>query len=105
MKFIERLDNFFIGLLIGIIFPAIIFWLYWLFRYHQIGFPMRFIKYLMNGYLLSNVIKICGLGNLGLFYLGLNKDLNRFNKGVIVSLVLYVGLIAYVNYYLEPEYI
>lgn len=105
MNWQQRIDNFFIGLLIGILFPAFIYMLYWLFLHHQISFPRRFTRYLMNGYLLSNVIKICGLGNLVLFYVGLNKGLDKFNKGVIVSVVLYVCLIAYVNYYLEPEYI
>jgi hypothetical protein len=105
MTWLQRLDNFFAGLLAGIIFPAVIYFFYWLFLHHQIGFPFRFTRYLMNGYLLSNVIKICGLGNLLLFYLGLNKGLDKFNRGVIVSVVLYVGLIAYINYYLEPEYI
>lgn len=105
MNRFERFDNFFIGLLAGILFPIIIFILYWLFFHHQISFPRRFIRYLTNGYLLSNVIKICGLGNILLFYLGLTGKIDRFSKGVICSIVLYVGLVAYVNYFLEPEYI
>lgn len=104
-NWIQRLNNFFIGLLIGIIFPAFVYMLYWLFFHHQIGFPMRFTRYLMNGYLLSNVLRLCGLANLLLFYFGLNKSLDRFNRGIVVSVVLYLGLIFYVNYYLEPEYI
>ena len=102
---LKRLDNFFIGLLIGILFPMLVFVFYWLLFHHQISFPKRFIRYLLNGYLLSNVVKICGLGNLLLFYFGLNKELDKFNRGVIVSVVLYVALIAYITYYHEPEYI
>jgi len=59
----------------------------------------------MGGYLLSNVIKICALFNLALFYGGLHYKLDRFNRGVIFSIIVYVGLIAYISYYLEPEYI
>jgi hypothetical protein len=105
MSWIQRLNNFFIGLLVGIVFPGIIFILYWLFFHHQISFPMRFIRYLVNGYLLSNVIKICGLANILLFYFGLTNKIDSFSKGIICSIFLYVGLIAYVTYYLEPEYI
>lgn len=98
-----KIDTWWAGLLIGLIFPLIVFFLYWLFLYHQISFPNRFIIYLLNGHLLSNVIKLCGLGNLVLFYFGLNKKHDKFSKGIIISILLYVALVAYVTYYHEPE--
>ena len=103
MNWIERLDNFWKGLLIGILFPMVMFFLYWLFFHSQLSFPRGFLRYLIGGQLLSNIIKICGLGNLLLFYFGLNKKIDNFSKGIILSVVLYVGLVAYVTYYLEPE--
>ena len=105
MNWIQKTDKFWIGLLTGIFFPAFIFTCYWLFAYHQISFPQRFIKYLMNGYLLSNVIKLCGLANLLIFYLGLTYKIDKFNKGVVISVLLYVALVAYICYYHEPEYL
>jgi hypothetical protein len=105
MNWIKRLDNVWLGLLIGLLFPALMFMLYWLFFHYQISFPRRFVKYLMDGYLLSNVIKICGLGNLLIFYLGLTYKIDKFSKGIIFSVLFYVLLVAYVTYYLEPEYI
>ena len=98
-----RLDKFWIGLVVGLLFPVFMFFLYWLFFHHQIAFPVRFVKYLLNGYLLSNVIKICGLGNLLIFYIGLNKKTDKFSKGIIVSVFFYVAMVAYVTYYYEPE--
>jgi hypothetical protein len=98
-----KIDTWWAGLLIGLIFPLIVFFLYWLFLYNQISFPGRFITYLLNGHLLSNVIKLCGLGNLVLFYFGLNKKCDKFSKGIIISILLYVALVAYVTYYHEPE--
>ncbi len=100
-----RLDSFWKGLLIGILFPMLLFFCYWLFFYHQIGFPTRFIKFLLFGHLLSNIIKLCGLGNLLLFYVGLNKKMDKFSKGIIVSVLIYVALVAYVTYFFEPELI
>ena len=105
MNWINKADRWWIGLVTGLLFPVVMFFLYWLFFHHAIGFPRRFVKYLINGYLLSNVIKICGLGNLLIFYLGLNYKIDKFSKGLIISVIVYVLLIAYVTYYLEPELI
>lgn len=105
MNWIKKLDNIWIGLLIGLLFPCFMFVMYWLFFHHQIDFPRRFIKYLMNGYLLSNVIKMCGLGNLLIFYFGLHNRIDKFSKGIVISVLFYVLLIAYVTYYHEPEFI
>ena len=103
MEWIKKLDSFWIGLLGGILFPMIMFAGYWLFFHHQIDFPRRFVRYLMIGQLLSNVIKICCLGNLAVFYFGLHYKIDRFNKGVVVSIVFYILLILYISYYHEPE--
>ncbi|MCW3077136.1 MAG: hypothetical protein JWO32_1745 [Bacteroidetes bacterium] len=103
MNWIEKLDNFWKGLAIGLVFPMIVFFFYWMFTQHQLSFPKGFLRYLMNGHLLSNVIKICGLGNLLLFYFGLTKKIDKFSKGIIVSLLIYVALVAYVTYFFEPD--
>lgn len=105
MEWTKKLDSFWIGLLAGILFPMLMFVGYWLILHHQIDFPRRFIRYLMNGQLLSNVIKICGLGNLAVFYFGLQYKIDQFNKGIVVSIVFYILLILYISYYHEPELI
>jgi hypothetical protein len=105
MAWTEKIDSFWKGLLIGLVFPLIVFFFYWMFFHHQLNFPRGFYRYLVGGQLLSSVIKMCGLGNLLLFYFGITKKLDNFNKGIIVSVVLYVGLVAYVSYYMEPELI
>jgi hypothetical protein len=105
MNWIEKLDSFWKGLLIGMLFPAVMFFFYWMFFHHQLSFPRGFLRYLMGGNLLSNVIKICGLGNLLIFYFGLTKKIDKFSKGVIVSVLFYVALVAYVTYFLEPDII
>jgi len=103
MSWTDKLDSFWKGLLIGMVFPLIFFFFYWMFFHNQLKFPQQFLRYLLGGHLLSSVIKICGLGNLLLFYFGLTKKLDKFSKGIIVSVLFYVGLVAYVTYYLEPE--
>src|SRR4051812_31548462 len=105
MNRIQKLDNVWIGLLMGLLFPLLMFLLYWLFFHHQISFPRRFVRYLLGGNLLSNVIKLCALGNLLLFYLGLSYKIDKFSRGIVFSVLFYVALIAYITYYFEPEYI
>lgn len=105
MNWIQKLDKWWIGILAGLIFPFFLFFLYWLFFYSYMNFPRGFVRYWIGGNILSQVIKICGLGNLIIFYIGLNKKIDKFNKGIIVSVVFYVLLIAYVTYYYEPELI
>lgn len=105
MNWLQKLDGFWQGLIIGLLFPFLMFFFYWMFFHHQLNFPRGFYRYLVNGHLLSNVIKVCGLGNLLLFYLGLTKKMDKFSKGIIVSVIAYVGLVAYVTYYMEPDII
>lgn len=105
MDWVHKLDNFWKGLIIGLIFPCIVFFFYWMIFHSQLNFPNGFFRYLMNGQLLSNVIKICGLGNLLLFYFGITKRIDKFSKGIITSVVIYTALVAYVSYFLEPTII
>ena len=98
-----KYDKRWIGVVFGLLFPFVLFTLYWLFLHNQISFPVRFVRYLLNGHLLSNVIKLCGLGNLLIFYLALNRKMNNFSMGVIYSVFAYVILVLYVTYYHEPE--
>ena len=103
MSMSARINTFWAGLLAGFVFPMVLFFFYWMFFHQQLGFPGRFIMYLRGGDMLSNVIKLCGLGNLLLFYLGLTRKYDSFTKGIIVSVLAYVLLVAYVTYYLEPN--
>lgn len=102
MNWVTKIDKWWIGILTGIVFPFLVFFLYWLIFYNYMSFPRGFVRYWMGGNTLSNVIKICGLGNLLIFYFGLNYKIDRFSKGIILSVVLYVILVFYVTYNYEP---
>jgi len=49
MSWKEKLDNFWKGLAIGVLFPALCFFCYWLFLYIYMDFPGIFVKYLFVG--------------------------------------------------------
>lgn len=102
-NWMDKINKWWMGALIGLFFPFIIYFFYWALFHHQLNFLFRFTHYLLKGYMLSNVIKMCGLGNLLMFYFGLNKRLDGFSKGIIMSVLFYVAMVAYVSYYFEPE--
>jgi hypothetical protein len=101
MNWKEKIDSFWKGLLIGILFPLVVFFCYWLFFYSYMNFPNAFIRYLKHGDMLSNAIKICAIGNLLLFYLFLNAKIDKATKGIITSVILYLGLVVYVMVVIE----
>ncbi len=101
MSWKEKLDGFWKGFAIGTFFPVFVFFCYWLFMYSYMAFPMRFIKYLIFGDVLSATIKMCALGNLLIFYFFLNAKLNSATKGIIASVFVYLALIIYVMFAIE----
>lgn len=101
MSWKEKLDSYWKGFAIGMLFPVFCFFCYWLFIYSYMDFPVKFVKYLMFGQMLSNTIKMCALGNLLIFYLFLNKHMNGAVKGIITSVLIYVALVFYVMYFHE----
>ncbi len=48
MTWIKRLDKVWIGFVIGLIFPGIIFVLYWLIFHSYMSFPTGFYSYLIG---------------------------------------------------------
>lgn len=98
----RHLDSFWKGLLIGTLFPGLMFFFYWMFFQSQLNFPSGLVRFLVRGHMLSDVIKLCGIANLLLFYFGINQKIDKFSKGVIVSVLLYVALVAYLMFYVEP---
>lgn len=101
MNWKEKTDGFWQGLAIGILFPVLCFFCYWLFRYSYMDFPSRFVSYLINGDMLGNTIKLCALTNLTFFYFFLNKGLNKAVKGIIVSMLIYLAMVVYVMIKIE----
>lgn len=96
-------DNLVLGFFVGLFTPFLTFVLYWLFCYHYISFPSRFIWFLKLGDMWEGVVKLCVLTNLLPFYLFLNKHKNRTAAGIISSTMLFVFYIIYLMYFASEE--
>jgi len=94
---LDKIDKIWVGLIVGLVFPAFCFFCYWLFFHSQLGFPGRFITYLRNGDMLQEVTIACILGNLIVFYLLLNKKAYDISRGMIYATFAYVGLVLFIS--------
>lgn len=94
---LDKIDKIWVGLVVGLIFPAFCFFCYWLFFHSQLSFPGRFITYLRNGDMLQEVTIACVLANLLVFYLLLNKKAYDISRGMIYATFAYVGLVLFIS--------
>ncbi|MGE0566488.1 MAG: hypothetical protein AB7O73_00950 [Bacteroidia bacterium] len=94
-----KYDKIWIGLIIGVIFPWIIFGLYYFLLHDRKEIQQDDIHYLLNQELLLNVFKICCGTNLLWFYIGLNKKMTNFTRGIIGSVLVYALIIAYLTFF------
>jgi len=95
---LQKINNFYIGFLTGLAFPLFLYSFYWLFFQQNIELDETDLHYFTNRELSLNIFKMCCGGNLILFYLGLNRKLTPFTKGIIGSVVVYALIIAYFTF-------
>jgi len=95
----SRLNKLWVGLILGIMLPIFCFSVYWLFFQRDIHFSEDDIRYLVNKELMINVFKMCCGSNLILFYLGINKRMVNFAKGIIGSVLIYALILAYLTFF------
>jgi ACR3 family arsenite efflux pump ArsB len=98
-----KFNSFWTGLCIGMLSPVVCFLLYWLFVYAYMSFPVRFITYLITGNMLSNVLKVCTLGNLIWFYLSMKKNADAASKGILTSVFVYLIIVLWISYAIEID--
>ena len=93
----DKLDKIWVGLLLGLVFPAFCFFCYWLFAHSQLSFPYGFLRYLRLGDMLQEVAIVCVGLNLLVFYLFLNKKIYALSKGMMYATFVYVALVFYIS--------
>jgi hypothetical protein len=76
---------------------------YWLWSYKFMHF-IPFIKFLLSGRVLSAVISLCLIPNLGLFFLFYNYRIDRSARGMILGMLLYGFLIVYLKIWVEHSW-
>lgn len=90
----KKLDNILIGTVVGIVVPMIGVYIYFL----SFNFPedfSSFIRTTIDNRYIGTILKLAVLGNLLFFLLGLQFNLMKYCRGIILSTFIYAGIIVY----------
>ena len=80
------------GILIGLIVPVLVFFLFYFFTFHQ---KISFSSMLGSPGLLAKMVSMSLIGNLAVFIYGLKKlDLELTARGILLSTFIYGLLIG-----------
>jgi hypothetical protein len=82
------IDNIYIGLTIGIMFPILVFYLYYLAKYSSIEFS-TYLRNLHTYRILFKIMSLCVLTDLPAFYLLMQFKHMRAARGVVMACFVY----------------
>lgn len=98
-KLKDRLpDNAWVGLLVGLLFPVISFFIYYGINYSYMSIE-GLVRYFVLGNVLTHVVSLCALTDLGVFYLFIQFEKYRSSRGIILSVFLYTAFVVYLKYF------
>lgn len=96
-----RLNNFILGTISGLLLPFISLLIYWLWSFKYMNFIPQFFKFLLMGRVLSAVLSLCLIPNLGMFFLFINKEYYKTTRGIILSTLVYGFIIVALKTWVE----
>ena len=99
MKPKSKYNNVWLGLALGLIIPFITIIIFSLFKSADNNF-IEFIEFALSISALSNILSLCALPNLAIFYLFLNKELYYSVRGVIFATLILAILVVITRYFL-----
>ena len=92
----KKFDHILVGSALGLIAPVIVLYVFYLVRYHNMGFRHFLGMVGMEG-TFSPRISLCVIVNLLIFYLFIWTNRYYSARGVILSTFLYAGLVIYIK--------
>lgn len=101
---LSRFNNFVLGIVCGLLLPIISVLTYWLWSFKYMNFIPQFFQFLMMGRVLSAVLSLCLIPNLGLFFLFINKEYYKSCRGMILSTLVYGFIIVYLKTAVEHSW-
>lgn len=93
MKKLPALDKTYIGLILGMIVPLIVFFIYFLSRHGDVEFS-RYLGMLHKYGLLFRVLSLCVLVDLPVFFIFIQFKFWRGARGVVMSVFFYAFAVA-----------
>jgi len=99
-----KFNKMLLGVIAGLILPILAMLGYWLWSFKFLKFYPQFFTFLMTGRVLSAVLSLCLLPNLGLFYLFINREYYKSCRGMILSTLVYGFIIVYLKIWVEHSW-
>ncbi|HKC68673.1 MAG TPA: hypothetical protein VKG26_10605 [Bacteroidia bacterium] len=96
-----RFNNFITGIIAGLLLPMLSLCCYWLWSFKFMNFIPQFFKFLLLGRVLSAVLSLCLIPNLGMFFLFINKEYYKTTRGILLSMLLYGFIIVALKTWVE----
>jgi len=84
----SKYDNMPLGLILGLLFPALVFVLVWAFSETGGASLKTFFLGLKKGQILTNILSLCTIADLLLFYIFLRKKRYQTVRGIILAVFL-----------------
>ena len=81
-------DSLLLGLLLGLFIPVIGVFIFYYSKFAAIDI-IQFLQIASKHKVLSPMLSLCAILNLGTFYLFLNKNLYQTARGIILATILY----------------
>jgi len=92
----NRLDHLLIGLLVGLVSPLAVLFVYLKFDSPQNSF-IEMLQRFSERKVLSHVVSLSAIINLGIFFLFIHLHKDRSAKGVLGATIVYGLLVAYLK--------
>ena len=93
----EKFNNFFYGLIPGLIAPLIGFYIFYLVKFSHYKF-LEFFEYISGQSVVTHTISLSVLPNLIIFFLFIKLNLYKSAKGVILATMIYAITIIIMRY-------
>ncbi|MBS1645781.1 MAG: hypothetical protein JST67_00430 [Bacteroidetes bacterium] len=100
----KNLNTFWLGTLGGLLLPFLSIFCYWLYSYKFMHFFPQFFDFLLLGKVLSAVLSLCLIPNLGLFFLFINQEYYKTSYGIILATFLYGFTIVVLKTWVEHSW-
>jgi hypothetical protein len=84
----SKYNNMTLGLILGLLLPALVFVLVWAFSDTGGASLRTFFMGLKEGQILTNILSLCTLADLLLFYMFLRKRRYQTVRGIILAVFL-----------------
>ena len=88
MKKTSSFDRLWIGFVVGLLLPILVFYLYYLISYSTVHFG-AYIMTLHISRLLFKVISLCVLADLPVFHIALQLKWMRTSRGIVMACFLF----------------